>query len=129
MVSAFLPSEPFQGLSSLAKVLAHPTRLQILHVLADDEACVCHLTAVLGLRQANVSQHLMVLRDARLVADRRDGMMVYYRLSGRRVPHVIQSLLSLLTEESLSAQMPSAPRPPVAGCPCPKCAPESNRRD
>jgi DNA-binding transcriptional ArsR family regulator len=49
------------------KALAHPVRLQILDMLRSGEVCVCHMEAVLGKRQAYISQQLMVLRDAGLV--------------------------------------------------------------
>ena len=49
-------------------------------MLRDGEQCVCHLEAVLGCRQAYISQHLMVLREAGLVEDRRDGARIFYRV-------------------------------------------------
>jgi DNA-binding transcriptional ArsR family regulator len=75
--------EAYAFLAGLGQAMAHPTRLHILEALARREACVCHLTALLGQRQAHVSQHLRVLKDAGLVTDRREGQMVYYR----RWPH------------------------------------------
>ena len=56
--------------------LANPARLEILGLLRDGEACVCHIQAVLGQRQAFVSQHLNVLRQAGLVTSRKDGLRV-----------------------------------------------------
>jgi DNA-binding transcriptional ArsR family regulator len=53
----------------LFKALMHPARLAILNVLRTGEACVCHMEAALGYRQAYLSQQLMVLRDAGLVDD------------------------------------------------------------
>jgi DNA-binding transcriptional ArsR family regulator len=61
-------------------LFSHPARLHIPDALRRDEACVCHLQAVLGRPQAYVSQQLRVLREAGVVADRRDGLLVYYRL-------------------------------------------------
>jgi DNA-binding transcriptional ArsR family regulator len=62
-------------------ILSHPARLQILDILRRGEECVCHIQSLLGRRQAYVSQQLMVLRDAGLVADRKDGLNVFYRLA------------------------------------------------
>jgi DNA-binding transcriptional ArsR family regulator len=56
--------EAYAFLAGLGQAMAHPTRLHILEALARREACVCHLTALLGQRQAHVSQHLRVLKDA-----------------------------------------------------------------
>ncbi len=49
------------------KILGQPVRLQILLILNTGEECVCHIEAILGIRQASISQQLMVLRDAGLV--------------------------------------------------------------
>ena len=66
--------------AKLFKALMHPARLEILENLRDGEHCVCHMEAALGYRQAHISQHLSVLREAGLVQDRRDGWNVYYRV-------------------------------------------------
>lgn len=68
-------------LPGVLKALADPVRLRILNVLAHaDEVCVCHLHDVLRLPQSTVSRHLALLRDAGIVAGRREGTWVYYRL-------------------------------------------------
>ena len=113
-------AKPYLRLSGLAKALAHPTRLQILHLLTAGEACVCHLTAILKKRQANVSQHLMVLREAELVVDRKDGLIVYYRLADPRVAQIVELLHKLASSQG-ELTLPEAPTAPVPGCPCPKC--------
>lgn len=63
------------------KAIADPVRLRILHALKDGERCVNDLLTGLGCSQANVSKHLSVLRRAGLVASRRDGVNVYYRIA------------------------------------------------
>ena len=61
--------------------LADETRLRCITLLAEhDELCVCELTHALGLPQPKVSHHLANLRKAGLVADRKAGLWVYYRL-------------------------------------------------
>lgn len=121
MISKRFPTDPYQQLAALARAFTSAARLQILHVLSADEACVCHLTTILGRRQANVSQHLMVLRDARLVEDRRDGMMVYYRLADSRAPEIVALLRDLMPEGTDDGQMPDVSLAPIQGCPCPRC--------
>jgi ArsR family transcriptional regulator len=111
----------FDELSLLAKAFAHPTRLRILDVLAREEACVCHLTTVVAQAQAHVSQHLRVLKDAGLVADRRDGLMIYYRLSDVRSAVIVSLLKDLLRPLEPEVTFPAAPSSPVPGCPCPRC--------
>ncbi|MEO6063461.1 MAG: metalloregulator ArsR/SmtB family transcription factor [Thermoflexales bacterium] len=69
----------FQRLSALLRRIAHPARLEILNLMRGGEICVCQMEARLGYRQAYISQHLMALREAGLVADRRQGWKVFYR--------------------------------------------------
>ncbi len=103
--------------SKLFKTLAHPTRLAILDILRSGEQCVCHMEAVLGLRQAYISQQLMVLREAGLVEDRRDGWNVFYRVTLPDVYAVVDAMNVLCGAGQLT------PAAPQAGCPCPKCSP------
>lgn len=67
------------------KVLAEPTRLQILQILRNGEARVNELTGAVSSTQPNVSKHLRVLQEADLVARRQDGNNVYYRISDKTV--------------------------------------------
>ena len=69
------------SLESVFKALADKTRLRILALLSNGEACVCDLHTCLGLPQPKVSRHLAYLRRSGLVATRRDGLWVHYRLS------------------------------------------------
>ena len=108
--------------AALTKVLGHPARLRILDILSHGEACVCHMTTVLGQRQPYVSQLLMSLRDADLVRDRREGSTVYYRLADSRIAAIISLTRDLLREREPELEWPALPEAPVEGCPCPRCA-------
>ena len=101
----------------LFKILGHPARLAILAILREGEECVCHLEAVLGYRQAYISQHLMTLREAGLVRDRREGANVFYRVIDRGVFAAIDAGL---TVAALAAPGVTAPQ---LDCLCPKCQP------
>lgn len=116
--------DPYREQADLIKAMAHPTRLQLLDILAQGEACVCHLTTILGQRQPYVSQHLMVLREAGLVADRKDGVMVYYRLADGRLPAIQALVRELLAGMGRPVPPPQIPAVPVPGCPCPRCGGE-----
>lgn len=113
--------EAYRKQSALIKALAHPTRLRILDILDQDEACVCHLTTVLHQRQPYVSQQLMILREAGLVTDRKDGVMVYYRLADPSVADAVRATRALLRATGEAVEFPPVPATPVAGCPCPHC--------
>jgi len=61
--------------------LSDETRLQIIDLLRKGERCVCDLTDALGAGQSRLSFHLKVLKDAKLVTDRREGRWAYYALA------------------------------------------------
>ncbi len=71
------------------QALGHPARLLILEALREGECCVCDLKPILGLRQPNISQHLSILRAANLVASRREGTRVIYRVIDPTVFEII----------------------------------------
>ena len=67
--------------TELFKALADDTRSRISLLIAlEGELCVCELTCALALSQPKISRHLALLRSAGLLADRRQGQWVYYRL-------------------------------------------------
>ncbi len=65
----------------MLKALAHPTRLLILNALKKRETCVCKLRELVGDDMSTVSKHLLVLKNAGLVAARREGNWLHYRLT------------------------------------------------
>jgi ubiquinone/menaquinone biosynthesis C-methylase UbiE len=69
-----------EALQKVFKTLADPTRIRILRLLEQEELIVGELMDILGMAQSRVSRHLAVLREAGLLADRRDGTFVAYRL-------------------------------------------------
>jgi DNA-binding transcriptional ArsR family regulator len=72
-------------LAEFLRALAHPRRIQLLEELRSGERPVAALAKAAGLAQASVSQHLMVLRAHRVVAERREGRRVYYRLRSEKL--------------------------------------------
>lgn len=70
----------YEARAAIAKALAHPTRLILLEAIEDREMCVCELTKLVGADQSTVSKHLALLKQAGLVADRKEGVQVYYRV-------------------------------------------------
>jgi DNA-binding transcriptional ArsR family regulator len=110
------------------KILMHPTRLAILDMLRDEEQCVCHMEAVFGLRQAHISQHLMVLREAGLVSDRRDGWNIYYRVVKPEIYPVIEAM-NAFSGAAHGNPFKDELEKHKHSCPCPKCnADESSTR-
>ena len=82
----------YQNQSEFLKALSHPTRLAILDILRAGEQCVCHMEATLGLRQAYISQQLMILKNAGLVESRRDGLNLYYRIIKPEIFEVLDTV-------------------------------------
>jgi len=69
------------SLDRLFRALADPTRLRLLNLIADREICVCYFVGVLRISQPKVSRHLAYLRRAGIVASRREGRWMHYRLT------------------------------------------------
>jgi DNA-binding transcriptional ArsR family regulator len=63
------------------KALGHPVRLGVIEFLQGGEKCVCEIVEEVGTEISNVSKHLSVLKKAGVVADRRDGIKIMYRLT------------------------------------------------
>lgn len=103
-------------------VIASAQRIAILLAIGRGEACVCHLEAALGWRQAYISQHLMALRKANLLQDRREGRYVFYRLTNTSLLDLVlaSAQLSGLSKETVSGLINTQINPV---CECPQCAP------
>ncbi|HKV05418.1 MAG TPA: metalloregulator ArsR/SmtB family transcription factor [Candidatus Acidoferrales bacterium] len=69
------------SLDLLFRALADGTRLRLLNLIADREICVCYFVEILKLSQPKISRHLAYLRRAGIVASRREGKWMHYRLS------------------------------------------------
>ena len=95
--------------ADLMKALSSENRLMILCQLAEEEKTVGYLAETLGLRQAAVSQQLALLRKDGLVAARREGRQIHYRLNGREAQAVIAVLYDLFCRNNLKQAGPTAP--------------------
>lgn len=118
------PSDPFTVQASYFKALAHPVRLQIMAILRQGEACVCHLEAILQKRQAYISQQLMVLREAGLLAERKEGLYVYYSLADPNLTTILDASLTAVQPHVVMELSP----PLLDRCPCPHCAESHSSR-
>lgn len=87
------------GVASTFAVLADPTRSRILHALSlAEELCVCDLALLLAISQSALSHQLRLLRDRRVVARRKSGRIVYYRLADEHIRHVFSDGLRHASE-------------------------------
>ena len=85
--------------ASVCKGLADPKRLLIINALRDGEMTVTDLVDELGLPQANVSQHLAVLRDKGLVRARKDGQYAYYSVTTTKIIEAMDLLREVMAEQ------------------------------
>lgn len=93
-----LESEIYQLHAQICRALSDPKRLLIINELRTGEKSVGELASSLGLAQANVSQHLSVLRDKRLVTTRRDGTTIYYSLSDAKIIEAFDLLREVMSD-------------------------------
>ena len=81
------------------KAIAHPFRMSILALLSEGEKNVQELTQALGTSQSNVSQHLFQMRSRDLVTTRRDGNMIYYRITNPKMLKLMALMREVFCEE------------------------------
>jgi ArsR family transcriptional regulator, arsenate/arsenite/antimonite-responsive transcriptional repressor len=113
------------------RALADRTRLRLLNLMGDDEVCVCFLVEALGMSQPKISRHLAYLRRAGIVAARREGKWMHYRLESPTDRHATavldgvrvylnnspqmrmdrSRLVKLCCSPKVSAQLKRAPKP------------------
>lgn len=94
-------------LELIFKALADNTRLRLIHLLGDDELCVCSCVEVLKTNQPKISRHLAYLRRAGLVSARRDGKWTHYRLTQPSDAHLARIFSELRAKLANDPEMQS----------------------
>ena len=90
IVEEKMPDETeLDSLAELFKVFGDPTRIRILFVLFETEVCVCDLAKALNMTQSAVSHKLRILKQNRLVKNRREGKSIFYSLADDHVRTMI----------------------------------------
>ncbi|MDD3164582.1 MAG: metalloregulator ArsR/SmtB family transcription factor [Oscillospiraceae bacterium] len=85
-----LPSEKqLFDLAELFKIFGDSTRMKILYALFESELCVCEIAAVLNMSQSAISHQLRIIKQSKLVKNRRDGKIIYYSLADDHVKTII----------------------------------------
>ena len=100
-----------QQLADVFSLIGQPARLQILLAIGREHACVCQLECLLEMRQAYISQQLMLLRDAGLVETERSGRYIFYRISDPRWLDLIKEAAKIL-----NVVVPDQPLPEIGSC-------------
>lgn len=89
----------FELHAEVCKIFSHPKRLQIIEALRDKELTVSEVVARLRIPKANVSQHLAVLRQKKVVATRREGLNIYYRIANPKIIQACDLMRQVLLEQ------------------------------
>lgn len=98
-------SQIFELHAELLKALAHPRRLEIVQLLRDQALTVTDIYKMLDLPQANISQHLMILRDAGVVTTQREGKQIIYSLSHPKILEASDALRVVLIDQHRDSEV------------------------
>ncbi|MBI4894870.1 MAG: winged helix-turn-helix transcriptional regulator [Candidatus Aenigmarchaeota archaeon] len=84
--------------AEMCKVFSNPTRLEILNLLRDKELSVTELIEITKLSQANISQHLSIMKSKGTVTSNRKGKNIYYKLTNPKIVKAFDIIREVLTE-------------------------------
>ncbi|NMC73140.1 MAG: helix-turn-helix transcriptional regulator [Geobacteraceae bacterium] len=85
--------------SDILKAIAQPTRLKILELLRDGERCVCEIYPAIAEEQSNTSRHLNLMQNCGILARRKDGVKIMYRIKHPEVLEILELASSILKRE------------------------------
>ncbi len=94
-----IKKEVYEMQAEICKTLANPKRLEIIAALKEGERSVGELVSRLGITKANVSQHLAVLRQRKMVSARREGVNIYYSIHNPKIIEACALMKSVLLEQ------------------------------
>ena len=87
--------EKVEEVSALLKSIAHPLRLKILCLLQDQELTVGEIRETVRTTNANVSQHLTIMRNQRIIVARKEANLIYNRITDERVIELVNTMEDL----------------------------------
>ena len=94
-----MEQELYELHAQMCQVFTSPKRLEILNLLRDKELSVGELTKLAKIRQANLSQHLSILREKGIVNTRREGTTIYYSLGNPKIGKAFDIIREMLLEK------------------------------
>ena len=98
-VNAGMPDEEIlYDLAELFRIFGDSTRIRILYVLFESEMCVCDIAQLLGMTQSAISHQLRILKQMKLVKNRREGKTVYYSLADGHIQTIINQGMEHIAE-------------------------------
>ena len=84
-----LPHELISNVAEFFKIFSDPTRLKIVTILLKDELCVCDIATILNMSHSSISHQLKVLRQFKIVKNRKEGKVVYYSLDDGHITNIV----------------------------------------
>ncbi|MFZ5758731.1 MAG: ArsR/SmtB family transcription factor [Thermodesulfobacteriota bacterium] len=96
-----MQNEHIESIAGMLKTMSHPIRLKILCLLQDREMTVGDLREEVKTTNANVSQHLSILRNQGIISFRKDANFIYNRINDPRVLQLIQTMRTLFCTEKI----------------------------
>lgn len=84
-----LPHELISNVAEFFKIFSDPTRLKIVTILLKDELCVCDIATILNMSHSSISHQLRVLRQFKIVKNRKEGKVVYYSLDDGHITNIV----------------------------------------
>ena len=90
--------------AQMCQIFTSSKRLEILNLLRDKELSVGELVKLAKIRQANLSQHLGILREKGIVKTRREGVMIYYSLANSKIIKAFDIIREILLEKLAQAE-------------------------
>jgi len=94
----------YEKQASIAKSIAHPVRVAVLDFVKNGEQCVCDIAEAVGTERSNLSKHLSVMVNAGVLAWRKEGLKVMYRVKTPRVVRLLGCLKDCLKEQMAEQQ-------------------------
>ena len=85
--------------ADMCKVFSHPKRLELINKLRDREMSVTDLSRRLDITPTNLSQHLAMMKERRILASRKDGNVVFYRIASPRLLTIVDMMRQMLFEQ------------------------------
>src|SRR3989304_379407 len=85
--------------AEMCQVFSHPKRLEVIALLREGEMSVTELAQRLGLTVGNLSQHLSMMKERRILLTRKEANMVYYRIASPKLIHCMDMMREMLFEQ------------------------------
>ncbi len=93
-----------ESVLAIASALSDENRVRALLALGDQEVCVCQIIELLKLAPSTVSKHMSILKQAKLVAGKKRGRWMFYRLPGKEAPPIVRQALSWVRQAAAEDQ-------------------------